>query len=155
MDFMGISSLLGQGFFADKVVDVLHKTGPISANDESVLRRVKSFLNTIAEGQKEATAERLSSSTLERIDAYQKALTIFSQAILHSSETMTAAKFQKLMDEMVSEVELILNKKEVTGANITLDFFKYVQKQTADETSEYITERAVLKWPIPATFCKF
>jgi hypothetical protein len=156
MEFLDVSSLLGQGFFADRVVRILCKTGPINASEESALKRVRTFLDKILEGQKQVRAEKLSCNAVETIDAYQKALVIFSQAILQESEEMTAARFQEFMDRMSAEVEKILKNKRVTPeAKTTLEFFKYIQRQTVNETSEYMSKRAVLKWPTPATFYKF
>jgi hypothetical protein len=156
MEFLDVSNLIGQGFFADKVVRILCKPGPITPNDENVLKRVEVFLNKIVDGQKQASSEKLSSTSVETIDAYQKALIIFSQALLQQSEKLTAPKFQELIDRMCAEVEEVLREKEVTpDVRTTLNFFKYLQRQTADETSDYISKRAVLKWPTPATFSRF
>lgn len=151
MEFMNDSYLLSQGFFADKVVGILRKTGPIDTNDETVLKRVKDFLNKILDGQKEGKTEKLSCTALETMDAYQKALNILSNALLHNSENLTSSKFKELMDQMSNEIEDVLQKKEVTTETTALDFFEYLQKQTADEASEYMSERAAQRWPFPAT----
>jgi hypothetical protein len=157
MEFLDDSDLLAQGFFADKVVDVLQKTGPIDSTDEAVLTKVKDFLNTILEGQKEAKADRLSCNSLVTMDAYQKAVHVLSQAILKNSEKMTKQKFQQLMKEMAEEIENILAKKAVATEQktVTLDFFEFLQRETADEASAYMNERAIQKWPFQASLFKF
>jgi hypothetical protein len=156
MDFLDVSNLLGQGFFADRVVRVLSKTGPIDSNDETVFKRVRTFLTKILQGQEQVSAERLSHNTLETIDAYQKALVIFNKVLLPESEEMTASRFKELMGRMEHEIEEILERKSVLAeAKITLEFFKCVQRLTIDETSDYLSRRAVLKWPKPTAFYRF
>ena len=152
MEFMDDSDLLSQGFFADKVVDVLQKNGPIDTNDVKVLNRVRDFLNKILDGQKEGQTERLSCTALETMDAYEKAIDVLSIAILHNEEDMTSEKFRELMNKMTEEIESILQRREVTTEiKTTLNFFEYLQRQTADEASEYMIERATQRWPFPAT----
>jgi hypothetical protein len=156
VEFLDISSLLGQGFFADKVVQILCKAGPITTKDESVLNRVKIFLKNVSEGQKEVRTERLSCESIETIDAYQRALFIFNQVLRNKSEEMTAERFHQLMENMSGEVEQVLKNRKVTSnERTTLEFFKLIQRQTIDETSESLGERAALKWPKPATFYSF
>lgn len=156
MEFLEVSNILGQGFFADRVVRVLSKTGAIDSSDETVLRRVKTFLRKILQGQEQVSAERLSHNTLETIDAYQKALLIFNKVLLQESEEMTASRFMDLMDKMGKEVEEILETKRVdTEAKITIEFFKFVQRQTIDETTEYLSRRNILKWLKPTAFYRF
>jgi hypothetical protein len=157
MEFLEDSDLLAQGFFADRVVDVLQKAGPIDPSDETVLMKVKDFLNTIIEGQKEAKAERLSCTALETMDAYQKAVNVLSQAILKNSEQMTKERFQQLMKEMTSEIQQILDSKIIDSKQktVALDFFEFLQRQTADQASAYMKERSIQKWPFPATFFRF
>lgn len=156
MEFLDVSTLLGQGFFADRVVRVLSKTGSIDSSDEVVLKKVKIFLTKILQGQEQVSAERLSHNALETIDAYQKALVIFNQALLQESQEMTASTFKELMDKMGHEIEEILESKSVLAkAKTTMRFFKCIQKQTIDETSKYLSRRAVLKWPKPTAFYRF
>jgi hypothetical protein len=156
MEFLDVSNLLGQGFFADRVVRVLSKTGPINPNEEAVLERVKTFLLKILQGQEQVSAERLNHNTLETIDAYQKALLIFNKVLRQESEEMTAVRFKNLMDKMGEEIEEILETKVVCAeAKITIEFFKFVQRQTMDETTEYLSKRNPLKWPKPTAFYRF
>jgi len=156
MEFLDVSNLLGQGFFADRVVRVLSKTGPIDSGDEAVLKRVKTFLKIILQGQEQVSAERLSHNALETIGAYQKALVIFNKVLLHESEEMTASRFKELMDKLGHEIGEIQESKSVLAeAKTAKEFFKYIQRQTVDETSEYLGRRAVLKWPKPTAFYRF
>lgn len=156
VELLDASSIIGRGFFADKVVRILCKAGPITPNDESVLKRVKKFLKKVEKGQKEVRAERLSCDALETIDAYQRALFIFNQVLRGKSEEMTAAKFHQLITDMSNEVDQILSNKKVTSdERATLEFFKLIQRQTLDETSEYLNKRAAPRWPKLATFCRF
>lgn len=159
LEFLDVSNLLGQGFFADRVVKTLSKEGPIDPSDEAVLKRVKEFIEKITQGQRQVSAERLSNTTLETLDAYQQALIVFSQA-LRSEEPMTKISFESKFDDltkmMTKEVEQILETKFVKlEAKTTLLFFKVVQQSTMDDTSEYISRRTVLRWPKPTPFYRF
>lgn len=159
LEFLDVSNLLGQGFFADRVVGTLSKEGPIDPSDEAVLKRVKEFIEKITQGQRQVSAERLSNTTLETLDAYQQALIVFSQT-LRSEEPMTKnsfeSKFDELTNRMTEEVERILERKFVKSeAKTTLLFFKVVQQSTMNDTSEYISRRTVLRWPKPTPFCRF
>ena len=156
MELLEVSNSLGQGFFADKVVQILGNRGAINESDKAVLKRVKKFLKKVLEGQKQVEAEKLSCNAIETIDAYQKTLMIFRQVLIRKEEKMTAELFQSLMTKMSDEVNQVLEKNEVTlNEKTTFEFFNIIQRQTIDETSEYLNERATHKWPQPATFYRF
>lgn len=156
MEFLDVSNLLGQGFFADKVIRILTKNDQITTSEEDTLKRVKKFLGKIIEGQKEVKTEKLNHKSIENIDAYQKALDIFNRMLVQESKEMTAARFTDLMEKMSSELDLVLESKAVSEkSEVTLKFFKFIQVQTIHQTSDYLQKRAVMKWPKPTYSCNF
>jgi hypothetical protein len=148
-EFVDISNLLGEGFFADRVVSLLQKSGPFDAASEEVLTRVQCFLGRVLEGQEQIRSARLSSNTIESIDAYQRAIIAFQHALTQKTEDTAKAKFKELINEMNREVSHVLENKCVVPekVKITLDFFKFVRHETLIESSEYFSHRVVLKWP--------
>lgn len=148
-EFVDISNLLGEGFFADRVVSLLQKPSILDSASEEVLTRVQCFLRKVLEGQEQVGSAHLSSNTIESIDAYQRAIIAFQQALTQKSEDITKAKFKDLINKMNNEVSHALENKRVMPEKVetTLNFFKYVRRETLVESSEYFSQRVVLKWP--------
>jgi hypothetical protein len=148
-EFTDITNLLGEGFFADKVVSILEKPGCINSSGKEVLGRVQSFLEKVLEGQEQVKSSSLSSSTIESIDAYQRAVLIFQQVLMKKSEDITRPKFKELIGKMNKEVSEAMKTECIapSDVNTTLNFFKYVRRATIVESSEYFSHRVALKWP--------
>jgi len=148
-EFVDISNLLGEGFFADRVVSLLQRSGSLDSIDKQVLIRVKSFFQKILDGQEQVRSARLSSDTIESIDAYQRAIIAFNKALKQKSEDTMKAKFKDLITAMTSEVDSTLENQRVIPEKVktTLEFFRYIRLETLKESNEYFSSRVVLKWP--------
>lgn len=153
-EFVELSNLLGEGFFADRVVSLLQKPSTLNSTNEEVLIRVQSFLEKVLEGQEQVGSSCLSGNAIESIDAYQRAIIVFQQALTQKSEAITIFKFKDLISKMKDEISRALEKKVVVPEEVktTLDFFRYVRRETILESSEYFSQRVVLKWPKRLTF---
>jgi len=153
-EFASISNLLGEGFFADRVVGLLQKDGQISADDEQVLIRVQGFLEKILVGQEQVTSARLKSIAIESIDAYHRAIVVFQKALTQNTEEATKFKFKELISSMTDEITKTLESKQVRKENVktTLRFFSYIRYATIKESSEYFRNRVVLQWPTRPIF---
>jgi len=156
-EFNEISNLLGEGFFADRVVSILQKPGIIDSTSNEVLSRVKYFLKKVLEGQEQVKSSSLSSDTVESIDAYQRAMIAFRTVLTKKSEDVTKAKFKELINQMDDEVNSAIENKCIAPDKVetTLDFFKFVSRETLVESSEFFTHRVVLKWPQRMLFHRF
>lgn len=148
-EFTTISNLLGEGFFADKVVDMLKKDKSVNHGDEQTLVRIQGFLEKVLTGQEQVSSARLSSTTIESIDAYHRAINAFQKALTKKTEEVSKRKFQELIESMKTEISQILDTKQVRTerAKITLNFFKHIRQVTIMESSEYFSNRVVLQWP--------
>ena len=153
-EFTNVSNILGEGFFADRVVGLLQRDHNIGPDDIRILIRVQGFLEKILAGQEQVRSAHLSSSTIESIDAYQRAIIAFRKALIQKNEEATRSKFKELIDSMTSEITQVLETKQVQKDKVetTLDFFKYIRHATLIESSEYFRNRVVLQWPTRPIF---
>ena len=148
-EFMDLSNILSEGFFADRVVSILRKQGALDSAGEEVLVRVQSFLERIHKGQEEVGSERLSSDAIGSIDAYQRAIVVLHQALAKKSEEITKDKFTVLIAKMTDEITNTLENRCIIPEKVTttLEFFRFVRRETLKEGSEFFSGRAVLTWP--------
>jgi hypothetical protein len=153
-EFTNVSNILGEGFFADRVVGLLQKDRNIESGDIGILIRVQGFLEKILAGQEQVRSAHLSSNTIESIDAYQRAIIAFRNALTQKNEEASRSKFKELIDSMNNEITRVLETKQVEKdkVKITLDFFKYIRHATLIESSEYFRNRVALQWPTRPIF---
>ena len=153
-EFTNVSNILGEGFFADRVVGLLQRDRNIGPDDIKILIRVQGFLEKILAGQEQVRSAHLSSSTIESIDAYQRAIIAFREALTQNNEEAIRSKFKELIDSMTSEITQVLETKQVQKDKVktTLDFFKYIRHATLIESSAYFRNRVVLQWPTRPIF---
>lgn len=144
-----LSDVLGEGFFADRVVRILAQRKPADAADKEVLERILGFMKKIRKGQDQVNTGRLSSDAIESISAYHRAITTL-QAITRGTEEVTEKKLDKLMEKMRKEVKNVLNRGIIDPSKVknTRSFFEYIQRGTLSEVGKYYGSRIeVLAWP--------
>jgi len=144
-----LGSLLGEGFFADRVVVTLSSEKAIGSSEREMLNRIVSFMGKIERGKEHVDTGRLSSEAVESIGAYYKAMINF-QALLKGMGMMDEKKFQHLLKQIYDEVGNSLENNRIEPARLktTIDFFKAVQRGTLSETSRHwAKEFEVLRWP--------
>jgi hypothetical protein len=153
-EFTDVSGLLQEGFFADRIVERLQKPGSVNHDDKKLLVRVQTFLDKILDGEEQVGSAKLSSASLESVDAYHRAIVVFQQALTEKSEDITKPNFKKLIKTMTDEVSHALEHGQIepTAVNTTLAFFKHVRYATLRESSEYFSRRDALKWPTRPTY---
>jgi len=144
-----LSGILAEGFFADKVVNILAQRKHADPSDTEVLERILSFTEKVEEGQRQVDTGRLSGDAVESIGAYYRAI-ITLQALMRKTEEVTEEKLDKLIEKMRKEVKNTLRTKEIDPAKVesTRVFFSLIQRGTLKEVGKHYGSRIeVLTWP--------
>ena len=145
-----LGSLLGEGFFADKVVATLTKEKEVMGPQErTILGRIVSSMKRIERGKEHVDTGRLDSEAVESIGAYYKAMISF-QVLLKGIGVVDEQKFRTLLDQINKEIQNSLENNRIDPRRLatTIDFFKAVQRGTLSEASRHwAREVEVLQWP--------
>lgn len=143
-----LSEVLGEGFFADRVVRTLAKSKHVGTPEREVLERVLNFTEKIQRGKRQVNTGRLSSDAVESIGAYYRAI-VTLQALTRRTEEVTEKKIDELINRMREEVEDTLQRKVIDPSKVkdTCAFFESIQRGTLKEVGEYYRSRIeVLTW---------
>jgi hypothetical protein len=140
-----LSEILGEGFFADRVISTLDQHKQMSESDREILERILKFIEKIEKGQRQVNTGRLSSDAMESITAYYRAI-----VALHAITGGTKeAKLDELISKIKEEVEDTLRKKEIIPSKLrtTHTFFEFIQDATLHEAGNYYGSRVeVFNW---------
>ena len=143
-----LSDVLGEGFFADRVVRTLAQHKRITVSDREVLGRILRFTEKIERGQHQVNTGKLSSDAVESIGAYYRAI-VTLQALTTRTEEITEGMLDELIKKMKKEVENALQRREIDPAEVksTRTFFEFIQRGTLSEVGKYYGSRIeVLTW---------
>jgi len=148
-DFSELVNILSEGFFADKVVDVLSKRKPLNETDQEVLKRILSFVDSIHAGKKQVTTGKLDGKAVKSIEAYYRAMVV-TEALYEKSKEDVKEFFDKIIEQIKKETLTALEKREINPINVktTREFFKLIQRETLKESSRFLeSEIEGIEWP--------
>jgi hypothetical protein len=150
-EILSLSEVVGEGFFADKVVNLLDKRKAINKNDEILLGEVLNFVEKAKKGRRQVESGRLGSDALDSIGAYRRAIRIIAaQTIEQGLEHSAKQAFQAMLDGIKVEVITAMEDKSIDPASLekTRSFFEKVRQQTLSEASKYYSKKVeVISWP--------
>ena len=150
-EILSLSEVVGEGFFAGRVVDLLESRKTMSTNDKELLEEVLSFVEKAKKGKRQVESGRLGSDALDSIGAYRRAIRIIAiQSFREGLERSTKQAFQELLDGIKLEVQATIEDKRVDPDSLekTRDFFKQIRLQTLNEASKYYSRKVeVISWP--------
>jgi len=150
-EMLNLSEVVGEGFFADRVVNLLEKRQTLASDDEKLLREVLNFIAKAKKGKRQVESGRLSSDALDSIGAYHRAIRIITIHSIEEGLTRPIRQaFQEMLGQIKSEVQLTIKDKMINPDSIktTTNFFKLVGQQTSSEASRYYSKKVeVLSWP--------
>ena len=150
-EILNLSDVVGEGFFADRVVELLKERKPLRQKDEKVLKGVLDFVKKARKGKRQVSSGRLSSDALDSIGAYNRAVNIIAfQAIGEGIRKKEKKIFNEMLRTIESEVKEAIKRKSVNPQDLkeTLNFFGSVRHQTLSEASKYYSKKVeVVSWP--------
>lgn len=146
-----LSEVLEEGFFADKVVDLLKARKSIASNDQKTLQEILSFVKKARKGERQVVSGKLGSDALDSIGAYSRALSMIAfQSIAEGAMRADRKALEEMLKEIEGEVKNAVERKTVDPNCFrqTLDFFRFVRSQTLSEASKYYARKVeVVSWP--------
>lgn len=150
-EILNLSEVVGEGFFADRVVDLLEKRQTLASDDEKILREVLDFIEKAKKGKRQVESGRLGSDALDTIGAYHRAMRIITIHSIEEGLTSPIRKaFQEMLSQIKSEVQLTIRDKTVTPDSLktTINFFRLIRQQTSSEASRYYSKKVeMFSWP--------
>lgn len=150
-EILNLSEVLGEGFFADKVVDLIKERKTIRPNDEKLLRGILNFVRKAKKGERQVESGRLSTDALDSIGAYHRAISIIAfQSLSEGSKKAEKKVFGEILEAIESEVKEAIKRQIVDPHDLkqTLTFFAFVRSQTLSEASTYYSKKVeVVSWP--------
>ena len=143
-----LSDILEEGFFSDKVVDLLKEKNALDASSEKILNEILNFVEKARSGEKQVDSGKLGSDAIDSIGAYNRAINMIAY------QSISKDKERKALEEMLNsierEVKTAIEKRTIDPDNLktTLAFFKFVKNQTLHEASSYYSRKVeVVQWP--------
>ena len=150
-EILNLSEVLGEGFFADKVVALLKERKSLGPNDQNLLRGILNFVKKAKQGERQVKSGRLSSDALDSIGAYHRAISIIAfQSIAEVSKKGEKKVLNEILEAIESEVKGAISRRIVDPHDFrqTLTFFEFVRNQTLSEASTYYARKVeVVTWP--------
>ena len=150
-EILNLSEVLEEGFFADKVVDLVKERKALGPNDEKILREVLDFVKKAKRGERQVSSGRLSTDALDSIGAYHRAMSIIAtRSISESSEKEEKKVFNEILKAIESEVKAAIERRIADPHDLkqTFTFFDSVRSQTLSEGSAYYSKKVeVVSWP--------
>ena len=150
-EILNLSEVLGEGFFADKLLGLLKERKSLGPNDQKLLRGVLNFVKKARKGERQVKSGRLSSDALDSIGAYHRAISIIAfQSISEGSQRAEKKVFNEILNAIESEVKEAIERQRVDPHYLkqTLTFFEFVRSQTLSEASKYYSRKVeVVSWP--------
>ena len=150
-EILSLSEVVGEGFFADKVVNLLDKRKAINKNDEILLGEVLNFVEKAKKGRRQVESGRLGSDALDSIGAYRRAIRIIAtQSFSEGLQRPAKQAFREMLDGIKLEVQAAIKDKRIDPVSLekTRDFFEQIRLQTLSEASRYYSKKVeVVSWP--------
>jgi len=150
-EILNLSEVLGEGFFADKIVDLLKERKSLRPNDEKLLREILNFIKKAKKGVRQVKSGRLSSDALDSIGAYHRAVSIIAfQSLSEGPKKAEKKVFYEILETIESEVKEAIRRHMVDPHDLkqTLTFFTFVRSQTLSEASTYYSKKVeIVSWP--------
>lgn len=143
-----LSSVLGEGFFADKAVRTLAQQKRITESDGEILERILRFTEKIQKGKDQVNTGRLSNDAVESIGAYYRAI-VTLQALIKRTEEVKEKKLDELINKIREEVKSAMQRKEIDPSEVknTRTFFEFIRRSTLSESGKYYGSRVeILTW---------
>jgi len=143
-----LSDILEEGFFSDRVVDLLKEKRPVDTNSEKTLCEILSFVEKARRGEKQVSTGKLGSDAIDSIGAYSRAINMI--AYQPTAEKKEKKALEELLASIDREVKTSIEKRTIEPSNLktTLGFFKFVKTQTLREASSYYSRKVeVVQWP--------
>jgi len=148
---LDLSEVVGEGFFADKVVGLLEKRTSLTDYDQKLLKDILNFVEKAEKGERQVESGRLGSDALDSIGAYSRAVRIIAMQSIEGGLTAPMVQaFREMLAGIKAEVGEAIKSKTTDPNSMkkTHDFFKMIRKQTLSEASKYYSRKVeVLSWP--------
>lgn len=137
-----LDEALIEGFLADRLVSLIDRGGALDPTSSEVLSRALQRLEMVLSGQETVDSGRLSSSALESIQAYSRA--IQASALHLASDEQFSEKFRSMISQVRKEISTSLKKGEVIPERMkeTRKFFQNVRKATLSKSAMFFREGA-------------
>ncbi len=150
-EISNLSDILEEGFFSDKVVDLLKEKRALDSNSEKTFAEILRFVEKVRSGEKQVTSGKLSSDAVDSISAYSRAINMIAyQSIAQGERTAERKALEDMLTSIYQEVKRALEKHIIdpNSLSVTLNFFKFVKDQTLHEASRYYSRKVeVVQWP--------
>jgi hypothetical protein len=150
-EILDLSEVLGEGFFADRVVELLKARKKLNDKDKKLLSRILVFVEKARKGERQVKSGKLSSDAVDSIGAYQRVInSVTCQSIEKGSKKAAQKAFNTMLKNMELEVAEGMGKQTIEPKEFenTVKFFEFVRNQTLSEASkQYLTKVEVAKWP--------
>lgn len=147
-ELSNLSDILEEGFFSDKVVDLLKEKKTLDADSEKTLAEILNFLAKARSGEKQVESGKLGSDAIDSIGAYSRAINMIAyQSIAEDKERKALGELLNSIDQEVKNAikERIIDPNKL---KTTMAFFEFVKNQTLREASSYYSRKVeVVQWP--------
>ena len=150
-EISNLSDILEEGFFSDKVVDMIKDRRQLDRENEKTLVGILEFVEKARSGEKQVNSGRLSSDAIDSIGAYNRAINMIAyQSIAEGQRNVEKKALENMLNSIDEEVKTTIKKHVIDPNNlkVTLQFFKFVKDQTLHEASRYYSRKVeVVQWP--------
>jgi hypothetical protein len=148
-EITNLSDILEEGFFSDKVVELLKDRRQLDPDNEKTLSGILVFIEKARSGEKQVNSGKLSSDAIDSIGAYSRAVNMIAyQSIAEGNGEKKA--LENMLNSIDEEVRTTMKRHIIDPNNlkVTLRFFKFVKDQTLHEASKYYSRKVeVVQWP--------
>jgi hypothetical protein len=143
-----LSDILEEGFFSDRVVDLLKERRPVDSSGQKTLCEILAFIEKARSGEEQVNTGKLSSDAVDSIGAYSRAINMIAYLLTASDQEKKA--LENLLDTIDKEVKTAIENNTIEPKKLgtTFAFFKFVKNQTLREASSYYSRKVeVIQWP--------
>lgn len=146
-----LSDILEEGFFSDKVVDLVKEKRQWDSDSEKILVEILHFVEKARSGEKQVNSGKLSSDAIDSIGAYSRAINMIAyHSIAQKGRNEERKALEDMLNSIDKEVRRTLERHSIDPncLKITLQFFEFVKDQTLHEASRYYSRKVeVIQWP--------
>ena len=143
-----LSDILEEGFFSDKVVDLLKEKTELNASSAKTLKEILHFVEKARSGERQVNSGKLGSDAIDSIGAYNRALNMIAYLSINQEKEKKA--LEDMLNKIDEEVKDAIRNGIIDPNNFktTMEFFKFVKDQTLREGSRYYSRKVeVVPWP--------
>src|SRR3989304_10545945 len=101
-EISNLSDILEEGFFSDKVVDLIKEKRTVDSSIEKTLVEIRHFVEKARSGEKQVTSGKLSSDAVDSISAYSRAINMIAYQSIPQGER---AAERKALEEMLNAID--------------------------------------------------